>query len=91
MGHEREFTLRHSFAYSVTELADNRYLGCSYIFPSNVAGYDASVFYWVRAAADAEARDAHLGAQLKVWLCETWPFQAVVFPGRDTRGPLLQS
>ena len=89
--HEREFTLRKSFAYSVTALADNRYLGCCYIFPSNVAGYDASVFYWVRAAADADVRDAHLGAQLKVWLRETWPFQHVAFPGRDRQKPLPQS
>ena len=49
--HEREFTLRHSFAYTVIALGGVRCLGCCYIFPSNVPGADASVFYWVRAGS----------------------------------------
>ncbi len=82
--HEREFTLRHSFAYTVMALGDARCLGCCYIFPSSVPGAGASVFYWVRSGLDADARDAELGHILRQWLSRVWPFKHVAFPGRDT-------
>ena len=81
--HQREFTLRHSFAYTVMSDDERRCLGCCYIFPSNAQGYDAVVFYWVRAGADAENRDAELGARLRAWLDCVWPFKRIGFPGRD--------
>ncbi len=85
--HEREFTLRHSFAYTVMSADDSTCLGCVYLFPSNVAAYDAVAFYWVRTGADANARDHELGQHLRDWLKRDWPFQAVAFPGRDIPWP----
>ena len=46
--HQREFSIRHSFAYTVMASDDSRCLGCVYIFPSDRRGYDATVFYWSR-------------------------------------------
>jgi hypothetical protein len=81
--HQREFTIRHSFAYTVMENDESRCLGCVYIFPSDRRGYDAKVFYWVRDGADAESRDAELGTLVRGWIATHWPFKAVAYPGRD--------
>jgi hypothetical protein len=81
--HQREFTIRHSFAYTVMAADESRCLGCVYIFPSNVKGYEATVFYWVRSGPDVTARDSDLGTRVRTWLREVWPFRQVAFPGRD--------
>lgn len=81
--HEREFTLRRSFAYTVMSADESRCLGCCYIFPSPVQEFDAAVFYWVRAGQDAETRDAELGERLRRWLACEWQFKSVAYPGRD--------
>lgn len=81
--HEREFTIRHSFAYTVMASDESRCLGCVYFFPSNVDAFDAVAFYWVRAGDNAEARDRKLGDEVRDWLARSWPFRAVAFPGRD--------
>jgi hypothetical protein len=81
--HEREFTLRHSFAYTAVSKDGSRCVGCVYIFPSTKPGYDAVAFYWVRSGPDADARDQDLGARFRAWLQTSWPFQRIAFPGRD--------
>ena len=81
--HEREFTIRHSFAYTAMTSDESQCLGCVYIFPSKMPGYDAAAFYWVRAGDNAEQRDAKLGARFRAWLASEWPFKSVAFPGRD--------
>ena len=81
--HQREFTMRHSFAYTVMASDERRCLGCVYIFPSERRGYDAQVFYWVVAGADADARDRELGGRVRAWIAAEWPFAAVAYPGRD--------
>ena len=68
--HQREFTLRHSFAYTVMAIDESRCLGCVYIFPSNAPAFDAAAFYWVRSGADAEAHDADLGARFQANGCK---------------------
>ncbi len=85
--HEREFTLRHSFAYTAMSADESMCLGCAYFFPSNVAAYDALAFYWVRTGPGAAARDSELGRQLRDWLKRDWPFRTVAFPGRDIPWP----
>lgn len=81
--HQREFTIRHSFAYTVMAADESRCLGCMYIFPSDRRGYDAKVFYWARSGCDADARDAELGRLIRAWIATRWPFQSVAYPGRD--------
>lgn len=81
--HHREFTIRHSFAYTVMSADESRCLGCVYIFPSERRGFEAKVFYWVRSGPEAGARDAELGRQVRDWLAARWPFAAVAYPGRD--------
>jgi hypothetical protein len=81
--HQREFTIRHSFAYTVMASDESRCLGCMYIFPSDRRAYDAKVFYWARSGPDAEARDEDLGRRIRDWLATRWPFASVAYPGRD--------
>lgn len=81
--HQREFTVRHSFAYTVMAADESRCLGCMYIFPSERRGYDAKVFYWVRSGPETAARDGALGQLVRDWLADRWPFVAVAYPGRD--------
>ena len=85
--HQREFTLRHSFAYTVMSADESKCVGCVYFFPCNAEGYDAAAYYWVRAGENAAARDAALGAQISDWLNAAWPFKSVAFPGRQLSWP----
>jgi len=81
--HEREFTLRHSFAYTVVSPDEARCLGCAYLYPSDRAGHDAMAFWWVRESVLAEGLDAELGAVFRAFLAERWPLPRIAFPGRD--------
>jgi hypothetical protein len=78
--HHREFTLRHSFAYTVLEPTGERCLGCAYLYPSDRAGFDGMAFYWARAF-DADL-DRRLGAAFRGAL-SSWPLRKIAFPGRD--------
>ena len=79
--HQREFTVGHSFAYTVMNDDESRCLGCGYINPADQPeawpGYDAVAFYWARDLA----LDASLGEVFA--LVARFPFAKVAFPGRD--------
>lgn len=81
--HQREFTQRHSFAYTVVSPDDAVCLGCCYIYPSDKPGYDAMAFYWVRTSAAASGLDERLGAAFRGWIAGSWPFRRVAYPRRD--------
>jgi len=83
--HQREFTLRHSFAYTVMSRDENRCLGCCYIYPSDRQGYDVMVFYWARGDEWGEGLEAKIGREFRDWLKRDWPFRSIAFPGRDIR------
>ena len=77
--HHREFTIRHSFAYTVMNDDESRCLGCCYIYPSDKTGFDAMVFYWAREPEFDQA----LGECLRKSISSDWPFKKVAYPGRD--------
>ena len=81
--HQREFTIGHSFAYTVMNDDESRCLGCCYINPSDRPGFDAVAFYWVREAEFNAGFDAVLGAAFRRFIKEQWPFGRVGYPGRD--------
>ena len=80
--HQREFTLRHSFAYTVLSINQNECLGCCYIYPPSSKKYDAQAFYWIRKEYLANDLEKHLGVVFKNWLKTDWPFYKVEFSGR---------
>jgi hypothetical protein len=81
--HQTDFEQRRGFTYTVETPAGDTCIGCVYIYPSPRGDYDARVYYWVRDSAKAQGIEAELGAFLRQWVREAWPFQQLVFPGRD--------
>ena len=78
--HHKEFQRRSSFAYTVFSPDGGRCLGCSYLYPSNKAGYDGEAYCWVRA--DAAHLDDILYESFKDFL-SGWPLENIAFPGRS--------
>ena len=78
--HEKEFNSRVAFAYAVLNLAEDNYLGCIYINPTEQVDYDCEVYLWVK---DTEvALDQALFKTVKDWLNNEWPFKRCAYPGR---------
>jgi RimJ/RimL family protein N-acetyltransferase len=86
--HQQEFEQRKAFAYTVVSLDETRVLGCVYINPPEdaimSANTDAVVVMWVRQSEFDKGLDPVLFETVKKWLEETWPFQYVAYPGRET-------
>tara|TARA_Y100001960_G_C14445667_1_gene714779 strand:- start:131 stop:559 length:429 start_codon:yes stop_codon:yes gene_type:complete len=81
--HQREFTLRYSFAYTVLSPDETRCLGCVYINPCRKIGYDAEVSMWVRTSELVNDLDFELYTFVKTWIDEAWPFTRPAYPGRE--------
>ena len=81
--HQREFTLRHSFAYSVMSLREELCLGCCYIYPPINPNFDAQAYYWIRQEYLSTGLERRLGLQLENWLKSDWPFLNFNFPQRS--------
>ena len=78
--HQREFTLRYSFAYTVMSLDESMCLGCMYINPSEKPDYDARITMWIRAShLDL---DDELYHSVATWIDSVWPFERPGYPGR---------
>ena len=84
--HQREFEQREAFAYTVVGLDESRVLGCVYINPSEDGDTDARVYMWVRQSEFDKGLDPILFETVKKWLDETWPFERIKYPRRDTVG-----
>jgi len=80
--HQREFTINHSFAYTVMNDDSTRCLGCGYINPSDWPDWDAIALYWARDPA----MDAALGKTFRT-LVARFPITRVAFLGRDQPWP----
>ena len=81
--HEREFTLRHSFAYTVLSLNETMCLGCCYIYPDDNSIDKINAFYWIREEYLKDGYEDELGLVFRKWLENDWPFKYINFPGRD--------
>lgn len=76
--HARDFRERAGFTYSI--LDGDAVIGCVYIYPPRVEGYDARVRSWVRASC-AEM-DAPVWRSLSTWLTTEWPFERLDYAPR---------
>ena len=82
--HQREFTLRHSFAYSVMSLDEKLCLGCCYIYPSMKPTFEVQAFYWIRREYLDNGLETRLGLAFQSWLKTDWPFSKIDYPGRNS-------
>ncbi len=80
--HHKEFQMRRSFAYTVISLDEAVCLGCLYIEPTALRGYEAQVHCWTRTS-HTETLGARLYQELRNWVGSRWPFEAVAYPGRE--------
>ncbi len=83
--HQREFSLRYSFAYTVLSLTESQCLGCCYIYPSQKPEFEVDAFYWIRQDLLASGLQERLGKAFKTWLKKEWPFTKISFPDSTKR------
>ena len=81
--HQREFTLRYSFAYTVMTLDETQCLGCVYLEPSRKSSFDVVVAMWVRSSELSNGLDSQLYGAVRKWISEFWPFSRPGYPGRE--------
>jgi hypothetical protein len=79
--HQKEFQIRHSFAYTVVTPDESRVLGCVYVYPDDDA--DARVHLWVRRDAWEDGLDPVLEAAVRAWIARDWPFERVNWGNRS--------
>ena len=80
--HQREFTLRNSFAYTILTPDESLCHGCVYNNPCSKTGYDVEVSMWVRTSELVNNLDSELYSCVKKWFDEAWPFSRPAYPGR---------
>jgi len=81
--HQKEFQNKHSFTFTVMNLDETECLGCLYIYPSNNPSYNAMIMMWVRQNEVINGLDEILFSTVKTWIQDKWPFEKVVYPGRN--------
>lgn len=81
--HQKEFQLRSSFDYAVMSPGEKRLLGCVYVDPPEKIGADAEIVFWVRSDETETGLEAALDETVRRWVAEDWPFDSVIYPGRD--------
>ncbi len=81
--HQQEFLAREAFAYTVVSLNEERVLGCVYILPVASHEAEAQVLIWVRQSEFDKGLDAELFTAVKEWMASSWPFEAVIYYGRE--------
>lgn len=79
--HQKEGEIKSSFNYAVVSPDEKRLLGCVYVDPSRKA--DAEVAFWVRADEANTGLEEKLEEAVRAWIPSEWPFEYVLFPGRD--------
>jgi hypothetical protein len=80
---EWEHYCRTSFSYCVFTENDVRHLGCIYIHQTAHPQAEAQVMTWTRADGIPEGLDDDLFAFAKDWVARDWPFETLVYPGRE--------
>jgi len=82
--HEVEFSLRHSFAYTVLSSQNKEeVIGCCYIYPSDNPDFEVQAYYWIRQDLLSGGLEIELGNTFKTWIEKKWPFKKIEFPRRD--------
>ncbi len=92
--HESDHASRRAFTYTVTDPAEERCLGCVYIYPlepilksvgesegelADVGDFEAYVTFWVRESELAGGLERRLLAGLIDWFDREWAFGRVAF------------
>ncbi len=74
---------RDAFTYGGFDPAETTELGCLFVQPTRIEGYDAAVYYWTAAAAVERGLADEIETACREWVATEWPFARVAYPGRD--------
>lgn len=81
--HEWEFENKVGFVYTVMNPSESEVLGCVYLYPSKLDEYDVEIGLWVTSNAFEAGLDEILYKTVREWVKSSWPFEQVIFPGRE--------
>ena len=81
--HYNQFQRREAFTYTVMNLEETECLGCIYIYPSRLDSYKAEITMWVTVDQFTKGLDPVLFQTVKKWIQKDWPFEKVVYLGRE--------
>lgn len=83
--HQKEHQRRDAFTYTVYDTDTNTELGCLYIQPTRVSNYEAGIYFWTSAVAGRRNLTANISETIRQWISDDWPFDKIVYPGRDVQ------
>jgi len=82
--HQSEHESREAFTYTIISLDEDSILGCVYIMPPRPGDdIDAAVQFWLRQSLEGKGLDPVIHNIIRNWIAEEWPFENVLYPGRD--------
>jgi hypothetical protein len=85
--HQEEHLAREAFTYTVVSLDEDSVLGCVYIMPPRPGEeIDAAVQFWLRQNLSEKGMDPGFHQTLRTWIENDWPFETVIYPGREESG-----
>jgi tetratricopeptide (TPR) repeat protein len=81
--HEEEMKRGEAFVYTVMDPEQTEIIGCVYIFISRWDDHDAEVSMWTTRTAFDDGIDPIVFETVKEWIAAEWPFEKVVYVGRE--------
>ncbi len=81
--HADEIERHESFNYALFDADETELIGCVYIDPTDKAGADADISWWVRDEYVGSSVEAALDGFVPAWIASDWPLTAPRYVGRD--------
>ena len=81
--HWDEIQTHESFNYALFDADETELIGCCYIDPTDKAGADADISWWVRDEYLGSPVEAALDAFVPGWIARDWPFVQPRYVGLD--------
>lgn len=81
--HADEMERNESFNYALFAADEAALLGCVYIEPTDKAGADADIMWWVVDDLVGSEVEAALDAFVPAWIAEVWPLGRPRYVGHD--------
>lgn len=81
--HADEMESHESFNYALLDADESELIGCVYIDPTDKAGADADISWWVRDEFVGSEVERALDEFVPAWIAERWPLQEPRYVGVD--------
>ncbi|WP_341953827.1 hypothetical protein [Salinibacterium sp. TMP30] len=81
--HADEMETHESFNYALFDAAETELIRCLYVGPTDKAGADADISWWVRNEYVGSSVEHALDAFVPSWIAHDWPLKSPRYIGRD--------